>query len=290
MKKIISIILVLTLLCSVVPFTVYAADDNKYKSKRDELIALYLDVKESIETVGYYDPYSENSLNMLFNAFISADELLEDDSDSISDMEYQLCFAMLNFAYNNLCVDVFYAKETYVLSLNEHNENGFYDENDWNDFVTKRDNLRDSFKTGNEYVISYAFFELVDSFIDMTSKYTLPGDVNNDGKISVDDATLVQKYLAGVEELTELQQGLASLSGTCYYAVSKVNIDTVTRLQKCSAGLFQPSSKHYSYGETYVDNFGNTFNTMITMDWEYIDYRYEYVDAKVSELEADGVI
>lgn len=69
-----------------------------------------------------------------------------------------------------------------------------------------------------------------------------------------------------------------------------MNVDAVTRLQKCSAGLFQPSPKYYSYGETYVDNFNNTFNTMITLDLDFIDYRYEYIEAKVHELEAEGVI
>lgn len=44
----------------------------------------------------------------------------------------------------------------------------------------------------------------------MTSKYTLPGDVNNDGKVSIYDATLVQKYLVGMEELTELQKDSAT--------------------------------------------------------------------------------
>lgn len=290
MKRFISIILAMMLICCAVPFTAYAADDNTYTSKRDELDALYRDVMYSIEIVGYPDPYSENSLNMLFNAISSADKLLNDNSDSISDVEYQLCIDMLNFAYNNLCIDVFYAKETYVLSLNEHNETGFYDEYDWNDFCAKRDNLRDSFKTDNEYVITYAFFELVDSFMNMTSKYTLPGDVNNDGKVNIDDATLIQKYLANMDELTELQKGLASLNGSCFIEVPNVNIDTVTKLQKCMAGMIEPSTKNYSYGETYADNFNNKFNTMITMYWEFTDDRYEYVDAKVKELEFEGII
>lgn len=154
----------------------------------------------------------------------------------------------------------------------------------------KRDALRDSFKTNNEYVISYTFFELIDSFVNMTSKYTLLGDVNNDGKVNIDDATLVQKYLANTENLTEIQKALASLNGGCFTVVPALNIDTVTELQMYFADLYKSGTKHCSYGETYVDNFGNTFNTMITMYWEFTDDRYAYVDAKVKELELEGVI
>lgn len=291
MKKFISVILfTIAIIYCTVPFVAYAEENVSEISKRDELNELYDEVLHSIDIVGYPTKYSDNSRNMLYNAISFADELLNKEPDYVSDTEYQNCLDMLSFAYNNLCIDVFYAKETYVLSLNEHNENNFYDENDWNKFSEKRDALRDSFKTNNEYVISYTFFELIDSFVNMTSKYTLSGDVNNDGIVNIDDATLVQKYIANSENLTEVQKVLASLNGGCFTVVPALNIDTVTELQMYFADLYKSGTKHCSYGETYVDNFGNTFNTMITMYWEFTDDRYAYVDAKVKELELEGVI
>lgn len=99
-----------------------------------------------------------------------------------------------------------------MLSLNEQNNNGFYDEADWNDFSVKRDALKTSFKTNDEKTISDAYFALYDSFIAMTNKYTIAGDVNNDGVINIDDVTLIQKYVAGLTSFTNLQVELAS----CY--------------------------------------------------------------------------
>lgn len=291
MKKAISIILVITLLCCAISFTAYASNDYEVNPKREELSNLRSDIFYKTDIEGELKPYSNSSFHIFNDALNCAAELLEKDSDSVSDSEYQECIDNLTFAYENICINVHFAKETYVLSLNEYNKNGFYDEDKWNDFATKRDALRDSFKTNDEYVISDAYFALQDSFINMTSGYK-PGDVNNDGKVDIDDVTLVQKYLADMEDLTQLQLALSTdiSIGGCWLEISTPNIDSVTKLQQCVADLTQISPDYFDYGKTYVDCFDNTFNSLITMYWEFCDDRYEYVDAKVAELEAEGII
>ena len=292
MKRIILLIMSLTIIVSTVSITAYASDGYIPNPKKEELSDLYDYIKYyAIEIEGEQKPYSNNSYILLMNEMESARELLKKPSDTVSDSEYQECIDKLTFAYEEICINVHYAKETYVLSLEEHNENGFYDENDWNDFTSKRDALRDSFKTNDEYVISDAFFALQDSFINMTSKYK-PGDVNNDGKINIDDVTLVQKYLADMEYLTRLQCAVAEypLSGSCWLEISKPDIDSVTRLQKCVSDLVEVSPNYFDYGKTYVDRFNNTFNSLISMYWDFIDERYEPVNVKVAELEAEGII
>lgn len=291
MKKIISLIMTLTFVYCTVSFTVYAADGYSYNPKRGELSDLRSDISFKTDIEGELKPYSDNSFEIFNNAMESAGELLRKNADTVSDGEYQECIDNLIFAYEHICVEVHYAKETYVLSLKEDNKNGFYDKDKWNDFTTKRDALRDSFKTNDEYIISDAYFALQDSFIKMTSGYK-PGDVNNDGKVNIDDATLVQKYLADMEDLTQVQLALSTSipSGSCWLEVSAPDIDSVTYLQQCVADLGQISPDYFDYGKTYVDCFDNTFNSLITMDWEFRDDRYEYVDAKVAELEAEGII
>lgn len=64
-------------------------------------------------------------------------------------------------------------------------------------------------------------------------KYTL-GDVNNDGTINVDDATLIQKYSAEMEELSEIQLLAADTTKD-----GVINIDDVTAIQKYIANIIK---------------------------------------------------
>lgn len=59
----------------------------------------------------------------------------------------------------------------------------------------------------------------------------LLGDLNSDGEVSIDDVTLLQKYLAENSELSETQISLADVNGD-----GDVMIDDVTMIQKYLAG------------------------------------------------------
>lgn len=58
------------------------------------------------------------------------------------------------------------------------------------------------------------------------------GDVNGDGKITIDDATDIQKYLANMLAFTDEQKVLADVDKN-----GKVSIDDVTLVQKVLAGM-----------------------------------------------------
>lgn len=58
------------------------------------------------------------------------------------------------------------------------------------------------------------------------------GDVNGDGKISIDDVTDIQKYIANTMDFTEEQMALADVDKD-----GKVAIDDVTLIQKHLAGM-----------------------------------------------------
>lgn len=62
-------------------------------------------------------------------------------------------------------------------------------------------------------------------------EYTL-GDVNADGKINIDDATLIQKYIAESEEFTDVQFLAADTTKD-----GKITVDDVTMVQKYAANL-----------------------------------------------------
>ena len=61
--------------------------------------------------------------------------------------------------------------------------------------------------------------------------YTL-GDVNNDGKIDITDATLIQRYAAELEELDDTQLLAADANGD-----GKVNITDATMIQNYIAEI-----------------------------------------------------
>lgn len=296
MKKIISIILVLIMICCTIPFTAFAAEDTDIEPLRKELEMLAYKAYGCINYVGDVMPHAHSSYERLQNGLDFAIDVLYDEESTAE--KYNEAIDLLTYAFNNPTLETYYVKYNYVLSTFEHNENGFYYEDDWNDFSKKRDALRDSFKTNDEEAISKAFFALHKSFVNMTSKYTLTGDVNNDGKVNIDDATLVQKYLAGQENLTELQKELVMSYDNYIYDgldIPKPNIDCVTGLQKCVAGLTKQHTLPFSYGVNYTDSFGVTYNTKLvlyTHIWpatEEYDY-VEYVTTKTAELEAEGII
>lgn len=58
------------------------------------------------------------------------------------------------------------------------------------------------------------------------------GDVNGDGKISIQDATLIQKYLAGLTTLEQIQENAADVAGT-----PEIRINDATAIQKLIAGF-----------------------------------------------------
>lgn len=61
----------------------------------------------------------------------------------------------------------------------------------------------------------------------------IKGDVNKDGKVNVDDATLVQKYLSEFESLDDIQLSNAIV----YDCKGKVCVNSVTAIQKFVAGI-----------------------------------------------------
>lgn len=59
------------------------------------------------------------------------------------------------------------------------------------------------------------------------------GDVNSDGDISVVDATLVQKYIVGLENLTDLQKKTADVNDN-----NEISVVDATLIQKYIVGLY----------------------------------------------------
>ncbi len=60
------------------------------------------------------------------------------------------------------------------------------------------------------------------------------GDANSDGRLSVADATLIQKHLAGMNDLSDMQKAASEVTGD-----KKLSVSDATKIQKYLAGIVQ---------------------------------------------------
>lgn len=58
------------------------------------------------------------------------------------------------------------------------------------------------------------------------------GDVDGDGTVTSSDAVMIQKYLAGIIDLDDMQKSVVDTNGD-----GKINIFDATRIQKYVAGV-----------------------------------------------------
>lgn len=222
----------------------------------------------------------------------------------------QIYIKLLNAAYN-IPIEVNYAYDTYQNSLKEENFDNWYKEDQWNEFVQKREKLGKTLEkyTVNEkgYVrsdvpdieMSNAFYELLNAYNIMTNDYTVMGDVNKDGKIDVNDVTLVQKYLAKQVKFTGAQIMLCGTKGNLSF-YENPDINSVTNIQKFIASIDEQLKtdkrflKDTPYKNESVDRiYSHTFNYTICprIDRTYYDCPLDdyfcdtfYLNSSYSEL------
>lgn len=110
----------------------------------------------------------------------------------------------------------------------------------------------------------------------------LIGDANGDGKLSISDATAVQRHLASLELLSEEQLQLAKVSGN-----TELTVTDATLIQKKVAKMIdkfpleEQQAATESGKDTLVVYFSRTGNTK-----PLAGYAAQYLDADIYEIEA----
>lgn len=281
MKKVLSFILTLSVLFSCVSLSAYA---GSYPTPTGDLYCdlyeLYYELYDPIHDLGEIRPYTDNSFFRVYYACDDAECVLSDnDYNDYNAEECVEAYWELYDAFNNMYIQRDYAKNTYILAMHEQNYNNWYSKEDWDLFTTKRTELRNAFDTNDEKVISDAYYELINAFNLISSRYTEIGDVNRDGELNVNDVTLVQKYLVGEVQFTYAQKMIANSlysSETYYYEIPTIN--TATNLQKYIVG-FEDCKVRKDFLD--INSFGDEFNYMICMRLR--DERYWVYEAMKSE-------
>ena len=73
---------------------------------------------------------------------------------------------------------------------------------------------------------------MMTSYNKMTNAYTGKGDVNGDGEVNIEDATLVQKYVVGIEDFDKLQLFNSDVNDD-----GEISVVDATLIQKYIVGL-----------------------------------------------------
>ena len=106
--------------------------------------------------------------------------------------------------------------------------------------------------------LTKAFKEMMTSYNKMTNAYTVKGDVNGDGEVNIEDATLVQKYVAHIENLTGAQKMLTNEKN-----YENITVTTATNLQKHIVGL-EPEFKN---NDIFIDEQSCVSSLDDTLRW-----------------------
>lgn len=243
MKKILAVFLATTMILSATFCTSVSASTTLTPENELDLLTYYNEMYFS--TTGICKPFELGS--DIEDVLGNAQQVLSDSNST--DEDYLLAYENLINADYNFNIDDFFAKEAYELALAEQNYNNWYSEEDWADFVSKRDALKTALDTKISENITETFYDMLYSYNVMTNRYTVKGDINKDGVVNVLDATLLQKYLVNRANLTGAQKML-----TCAYNYEDFDISAVTTIQKYSVNLVSemPNNKVFiSDFETY---------------------------------------
>lgn len=238
MKKVISVLLaiMLTVLCAVPAFA--ATDDSNLNEEAKQLYLYICKLKQEYGIEN--DPgecilsYSVNSVNLLNNDISKAEKLLEEYFyyKTVTKEQFEEAFDILKADEAKMCVRKTELSTLISICSREVNDN-YYSDEIWDSFQealrTARLTLENS---SDDYEIDSEYWNLRFSFNKICGYNQVVGDVNGDGKVTVVDATLYSKAIAGMYTLNSSQKLVSSIDAS-YLPLSVLN---VTAIQKHLAG------------------------------------------------------
>lgn len=120
-----------------------------------------------------------------------------------------------------------------------------------------------------------------------TKKEISYGDVNEDGKMDVDDVTLVEKYLKSDSKLDDLQKNVADVDGDKEVTAIDVEIMQKKIAGKISAFPVEDASvKLYTYGDVNEDNAINIDD--VTLIQKYTNQEESLLELQKKAADVNG--
>lgn len=207
MKKLTSLLLTVIMLFSVFSITAYASTDNiadlkeQLTSYTNEMELTYIDY--FMLTPPCLPQYSAESSKRMEDAI----KKIRSEIDSYT-TEEQIndATALLDSCKAQMYVQ---AKELkFMLDLMEadYNDTSYYDAETSAEIKSVYEAAKAAYESNVEKDIHISYLKMRDELNKLCLAVKVVGDVNNDGKLSIRDITIMQKYLAGSATLTSAQR------------------------------------------------------------------------------------
>lgn len=231
---------------------------NKY----DKDFGFYISEDSAAKRPKFY--YNSGDTDRVRPVFEEAGSFLREDVLTMTYEDIQNTYEKLREAIDSVRIGE--EELSFIVDICENwinNENDYYNEEFWNSYTEqlgKTKQIIADYENSSPEDIKNAYWDLYAKFNEVCVYSTVPGDMNGDGKVTADDCTVLQSYLAGLSQLNASQWHSKFNIIDSWYC----NVDHVTKLQQSLAHLTELEE---GYNFTRVEENINTedylFNDII---------------------------
>lgn len=180
---------------------------------------------------------------------------------SLTEEDYAAEVDKLLYELHNMPVSPSYVRAVVNKAKTIKNTNKFYKSADWSEFQRNLAILQSTVGNATDLLfygdhdvdkcreITAAFHALLNCYNRMTMQGLVLGDANGDGKLNVLDVTAIQRFLAGMEDLSTAQMMRAAVTGR-----RDISIADATAVQETLAEYNVKLSPAYAYVGSFASN------------------------------------
>lgn len=233
-KKFLSILLAILLVVATT-VTAFASNDGLqeeiiYSYQIEGLIDNY--ILHFINSDGIIPPglpeWSASSRKNLESVCSYVEEKLKEDN--LTQDELKSLKDMVESAADNMCIDSSELKWMLDYMEKDYNSTGYYDEETMSNIKEIYEKALSAYYSGDESQIHISYVNMRNELNKLCRYNQVQGDINLNGKLDIDDITLMQKDLACLTKLNSSQMFIAS------YNNHDTSVKTVTMWQTILVG------------------------------------------------------
>lgn len=223
--------------------------------------------------------YQYDDVQSVRPVFEEVYEYLRTPIDEITLEEAQINYSMLCNAVDSVRMG---EKElNFLVSICEkwlNNDNNYYSNEFWDAYTAQLDRTKEviaNYETAAPADTQNAYWDLYEKFNEACVYNSVAGDMDGDGKVTIEDAMVVQSYLAGVYDFNASQ--IYAKNNIAYKEDSSVR--HVTKIQMAVAGQ---ETLEKSYPFTKIEEYLSEEKSVYDLDYKINDIIYsEYSDRDI---------